>query len=55
MRIAALAFAVLAVIFLGHVLYQAVQFGQFALLSLILGLLAVLAAVGLRRRSSASA
>jgi GNAT superfamily N-acetyltransferase len=55
MRLAAFFVAVAAVIFLGHVLFMAVQFGQFAMLSLLIGLLATVAAAVMHRRAGAKA
>lgn len=50
-RLAALLAAAAGVLFLGHALYQAVQFGRFALLSAALGALFVGAAAFIRRKA----
>lgn len=50
-RLVALLAAIIGVLFLGHVLYQAVQFGRFAFVSLGLGVLFAGAAEFIRRRA----
>jgi len=50
-RIAALLAAIVGVLFLGHALYQAVQYGRLAYISIGLGVLFGVAAVLIRRRA----
>jgi len=50
-RIAALLAAIVGVLFLGHALYQAVQYGRLAYISIGLGALFGVAAVLIRRRA----
>jgi hypothetical protein len=50
-RLAALLAAVAGVLFLGHALYQAVEYGRFAYISIGFGVLFGAAAVLIRRRA----
>lgn len=51
MRPVALLLAIVAVLFLGHAVFELIQFGQLAWISLLLGLAAAAAAVHLHRRT----